>query len=266
MLADITPVILTLNEAANVGRSLERLAWAGRVVVVDSGSTDETLAIAGRFPNVHIAHRPFDTHAQQWNFAIHETGITTEWVLRLDCDFLVEPALRDEVAALKPRPESPGAYEISFTYCMNGTPLRASLYPSLPVLFRRVLGRFEQDGHTEKLRISGPVGKLANHLLHDDRKGLDRWLHSQFRYQAQEADKLATRPWRELSWINRLRRTRVLGPPAIAFHCLFVKGLVFDGSAGLLYTAERVTADLILSMQLLRRDLVRPGANENPPA
>jgi hypothetical protein len=63
-----------------------------------------------------------------------------------------------------------------------------------------------------------------------------------------------------------LRRTRVLGPPAIAFHCLFVKGLVFDGSAGLLYTAERVTADLILSMQLLRRDLVRPGANENPPA
>lgn len=266
MLADITPVILTLNEAANIGRSLERLAWAGRVVVVDSGSADETLAIASRFPNVHIERRPFDTHAQQWNFAIHETGISTEWVLRLDCDFMVEPALRAEIGALAPGSAEPSAYEIRFTYCMNGKPLRASLYPPLPVLFRRALGRFEQDGHTEKLRITGPVAKLASCLLHDDRKGLDRWLQSQFRYQAQEAEKLATRPWAELSWVDRLRRTRVLGPPAIALHCLFGKGLVFDGSAGLLYTAERVTADLILSMHLLRRDLGWRGANEKPPA
>lgn len=266
MLADITPVILTLNEAANIGRSLERLAWAGRVIIVDSGSTDETLAIAGRFPNVHIAHRRFDTHAHQWNFAIHETGVTTEWVLRLDCDFMMEPALREEIAALKPDSVAPSAYEIAFTYCMNGKPLRASLYPALPVLFRRIKGRFAQDGHTEKLRIDGPVEKLTSRLLHDDRKGLDRWLHSQFRYQAQEAEKLATRPWHELGWGDRLRRTRVLGPPAVAFHCLFVKGLVFDGWAGLLYTAERVTADLVLSMHLLRRDLGWRAANENPPA
>ena len=62
MLADITPVILTYNEAANIGRSLERLAWAREVVIVDSGSTDDTLAIAARFPNVRMVHRPFDTH------------------------------------------------------------------------------------------------------------------------------------------------------------------------------------------------------------
>jgi hypothetical protein len=49
----------------------------------------------------------------------------------------------------------------------------------------------------------------------------------------------------------------VLGPLAVAVHCLFVKGLIFDGSAGLLYTAQRVTADLILSMHLLRRDLAK---------
>ncbi len=58
-----------------------------------------------------------------------------------------------------------------------------------------------------------------------------------------------------LSWPDRLRCTRVLGPIAVAVHCLFVKGLVFDGSAGLFYTAQRVTADMILSMHLLRRDL-----------
>ena len=54
---------------------------------------------------------------------------------------------------------------------------------------------------------------------------------------------------------SRVRCTRVLGPVAVAVHCLFVKGLVFDGRAGLFYTAQRVTADMILSMHLLRRDL-----------
>ncbi|GEP60776.1 glycosyltransferase family 2 protein [Reyranella soli] len=256
MLAEITPVILTYNESANIGRSLERLTWAKEVVVVDSNSTDDTLAIASRFPNVRTVQRPFDTHAEQWRFAVEQTGITSGWVLRLDADYMVEPALRDEIAALTPAEET-AACEIAFTYCIDGRPLRASLYPALPVLFRRGRGRFVQDGHTEKLRIDGPIVKLNNRLLHDDRKSLERWLQSQSRYQAQEAEKLTTRPWSELSWPGRLRRTRFLGPIAVAVHCLVVKGLIFDGTAGLLYTAQRVTADLILSMHLLRRDLDR---------
>lgn len=256
MLADITPVILTYNEAANIGRSLERLSWAREVVIVDSDSMDETLAIARRFPNVRTVQRPFDTHAQQWRYAVEQTGIASDWVLRLDADYMVETALREEMASLKPDAAT-AAYEIAFTYCIDGRPLRASLYPALPVLFRRGRARFEQDGHTEKLRIDGPVTKLANRLLHDDRKSLERWLQSQSRYQAQEAEKLTTRPWSSLGWPDRLRRTRFLGPLAVAVHCLFVKGLIFDGAAGLLYTAQRVTADLILSMHLLRRDLGR---------
>ena len=256
MLADITPVILTYNESPNIGRSLERLTWAREVVIVDSHSTDDTLAIAARFPNVRVVQRSFDSHARQWRFAVEETGITSDWVLRLDADYMVEPGLRDEMAGLRPDGAT-AAYEIAFTYCIDGRPLRASLYPALPVLFRRGRGHFRQDGHTEKLGNDGPVAKLANRLLHDDRKSLERWLQSQSRYQAQEAEKLTTRSWAELSLADRVRRTRVLGPLAVAVHCLFVKGLLFDGSAGLHYTAQRVTADLILSMHLLRRDLGR---------
>lgn len=256
MLDQITPVILTYNEAANIGRTLERLAWAREVVVVDSHSTDDTLAIAGRFPNARIVQRPFDSHAGQWRFATAETGIASDWILRLDADYMMEPPLREEIAALAP-PAELSAYLISFTYCMDGRKLRASLYPSLPVLFRRGRESFVQDGHTEKLRIEGPVVPLANRLLHDDRKTTERWLQSQSRYQAAEADKLLSRPWAELSWADRLRLTRVLGPLAVAVHCLIVKGLIFDGTAGLLYTAQRVTADIILSMHLLRRDLAR---------
>ena len=254
MLADITPVILTYNESANIGRSLERLTWAREVVIVDSGSTDDTLAIAARFPNTRVAHRPFDSHSRQWRFATSETGVSSGWVLRLDADYMMEPALHGEIAALVPD-QATAAYRIAFTYCMEGKPLRASLYPAQPVLFRRGREAFVQDGHTEKLRIDGPVVPLKSRLLHDDRKSIERWLQSQSRYQAAEAEKLATRPWSELSWPDRLRCTRVLGPVAVAFHCLFVKGLVFDGAAGLFYTAQRVTADMILSMHLLRRDL-----------
>jgi glycosyltransferase involved in cell wall biosynthesis len=262
VLADITPVILTYNEAANIGRSLERLSWAGDVVIVDSGSTDETLTIAGRFPNIRTFHRPFDSHAEQWRFATGETGIATDWILRLDADYMVEPVLREEIAGLVPAAEV-AAYEIAFSYCIDGRPLRASLYPPLPVLFRRGRARFEQDGHTEKLSIDGPVGRVSNRLLHDDRKSLERWLQSQVRYQASEAEKLSTRAWSELGWADRLRCTRVLGPPAVALHCLLFKGLVFDGKAGLLYTAQRIAADLILSMHLLRRDLERAGARRS---
>jgi glycosyltransferase involved in cell wall biosynthesis len=254
VLGDITPVILTLNEAANIGRSLEQLTWARQVVMVDSGSIDETLAIAGRFANVRTVHRPFDSHAEQWRFAVEETGIASDWILRLDADYMVVNALREELAALTPSSQT-AAYRIGFTYCIGGKRLRASLYPALPVLFRRGKASFVADGHTEKLQIDGPVVPLTNRLLHDDRKSLERWLQSQSRYQAIEADKLLMRPWAELSWADRLRCTRVLGPLAVAVQCLLVKGLVFDGAAGLHYTAQRVTADLILSMHLLQRDL-----------
>ena len=111
-----------------------------------------------------------------------------------------------------------------------------------------------QDGHTEKFRADGPVLRLSNKLLHDDRKSFSRWFSSQKRYQAQEARKLDQRAWSELGWPDRIRRTRVLGPPAVLVHCLFGKGLLLDGVAGLVYTGQRVIAELLLSLYLLRRD------------
>ena len=70
MLEDITPVILTFNEEANIGRTLERLNWARDIVVVDSFSTDATVSIASRNNRVRVFQRVFDSHALQWNFAI----------------------------------------------------------------------------------------------------------------------------------------------------------------------------------------------------
>ena len=106
MHAHITPAVLTFNEASNIGRMLERLAWAKDVVVVDSGSSDETVAIAKRFPNVRVFVRPFDTHWNQWTFAQKETGIRTEWMMRLDADYILSemiPGLKSMRDSLRPR-------------------------------------------------------------------------------------------------------------------------------------------------------------------
>jgi len=100
-----------------------------------------------------------------------------------------------------------------------------------------------QDGHT-KARIEGSVVPLRNRLLHDDRKSLERWLQSQSRYQLAEAELTSRRVGAELA--RRLRCTRVLGPPASG-SLPFVKGLIFEGTASLLYPAA-YSADVMLSM------------------
>lgn len=255
-LADITPLILTWNEGANIDRTLQGLAWARRIVVVDSGSTDDTLAILDRHANVAVFKRTFDTHAAQWNFGLTQTGIDTEWVLALDADYGVTQAFAAEMRALAPAAQISG-YTASFTYCMDGVPLRASLYPPVTVLFRKSAGGYVQDGHTQRLALSGPAGSLGAKLLHDDRKPLQHWLQSQARYMALEAEKLAGKSWSDLDAIDRLRRLRFVAPAAVFLYCLFGKGLILDGRAGLLYCLQRATAEMVLSLTLLRGDIGR---------
>src|SRR5689334_16321479 len=97
MLDQITPLILTYNEAPNIARALASLSWAKEIVVVDSFSDDKTVAIAQSFANVRVMQRVFDNHRNQWEFGLKETGITTPWVLALDADYVVS---NDVVAAL----------------------------------------------------------------------------------------------------------------------------------------------------------------------
>ncbi len=182
-------------------------------------------------------------------------------MLRLDADYIVPRDTIDEILELAPAADI-GGYRSAFRYCIEGRPLRGSPYPPLPTLFRRDSIAFLQDGHTEKAHVAGTVPMLAGHIDHDDRKRLDRWLVSQFRYQAREVDKLLDTPWARLSWGDRIRLSRVLGPPVVLLYCLLGKGLILDGRAGWLYAFQRATADLILSMLLLQRDLSAPTAKK----
>jgi len=253
MIESITPLVLTFNEAENIGRTLERLTWAREVVVLDSFSDDQTLEIVTAFPNTKVVQRKFDNHAAQANFGLSETGISTDWVLALDADFILTPEFVDELNALDPSAQTEG-YRAQLVYCVQGKELRSSVLPQLTVLFRRSRARFFQDGHAHRIRVEGGIENLSSKILHDDRKPLTRWFDAQRRYMQLEAKKLKLSN-EDLSLADRLRRLRVVAPLAVAFYCLVVRGGILDGWAGCYYAFQRMAAELMLSLYLIEDDL-----------
>jgi glycosyltransferase involved in cell wall biosynthesis len=245
---DITPLILTFNEAPNLPRTLAPLHWARDIVIVDSRSTDETAAICRANPRVRLIERDFDTHADQWNFGLDQ--VTTEWVLTLDADYVLTDELAAELAQLRPS-DDVVAWFARFRYCIFGHPLRASLYPPRPVLFRRARCRYVQTGHTQTLRIDGGHGELAGRILHDDRKPVGRWVREQVRYMELEAQRLRATPAAGRRVGDRLRATIVLAPPVVFFYTLLGRGLILDGWPGWYYVLQRTIAESILSLLLI---------------
>lgn len=247
-LSQVTPLVLTWNEEANIARTLSGLSWADDIVVVDSGSSDGTLALLRDQPRARLFTRGFTSHADQWNFGLRETGIASEWVLTLDADYLVDNSFASELQALAPPPEING-YIAPFVYWSLGQRLRGSLYPPRIVLFRKESGAFVQDGHTQRLRLDGRVGHLSRAVHHDDRKDLARWLQSQDSYARLEAQRIAHG---QVTWVDRLRRLGV-GPPLAALYALVVKRTLLDGPAGWYYALQRGVAEAILALHLWSR-------------
>jgi glycosyltransferase involved in cell wall biosynthesis len=261
MLDRITPLILTLNEEANIGRCLAQITWAKRIVVVDSFSSDRTLELVRRAPQAEILQREFDHHAPQCSFGL--THIDSEWTLSLDADYILADALVGEMARLTP-PEDAVAYVAGFRYCVFGRPLRGTLYPARPILFRTREAQYVADGHAHRLRI--PAGRatlpLRSVVYHDDRKPLTEWLRNQIRYASLEATKLRATARSELSTADRIRVRSLLGPLLVLPYCLVVQRGLLDGWPGLYYSLQRSFAELILSLMLLDQRLRDRSATE----
>ena len=252
----VDALILTWNEEANLARTLDALVRLRRVVVLDSGSTDATLEIAARYPNVRVCTRPFDSHAAQWNHGLTACGVDAGWVLALDADYLLPPSLVDEIARLEPA-AAIGGYRARFRYCIDGEPLSASLYPPVTILYRRAGAHYVQDGHTQRVRIEGEAPMLRVAVLHDDRKPLAAWLASQDRYARLECELLLAKSWTALGWRDRLRRLVVITPWLVPLYCLTVGRGLLDGRRGMFYALQRGIAEAILSLRLLQSTAMR---------
>lgn len=259
MIDGVTPILITLNEAPNITRTLEKLGWARRIVVVDSGSSDGTLEILRRYPEVALFTRAFDNFADQCNFGLAQ--VQTEWALSLDADYELSDRLVQELSSLSDEAGVAG-YRASFVYRIHRRSLRGTLYPARVVLYRVKNARYVNEGHGHKVIISGNVRALSGVIYHDDRKPLSRWFASQQSYARLEADYLLNTNQDAMSASDRLRRMAWPAPMVIFFYVLVIKGCLLDGWPGWFYALQRVLAECMIALELIDRRLRRPAARE----
>ena len=250
-LDQITPLILTYNEAPNIQRTLENLTWAKQIVVIDSYSTDETLAILKNFKQVSIFQRQFESFADQCNYGLSK--IISEWVLSLDADYLVT---NDLIQAIQLLPDQTlvNSFSVQFKYCVFGKTLQGTLLPPRKVLYRGKYARYSNDGHSHKVIVDGLSEQLSGYIYHDDRKPLSRWLWAQDRYMILETQKLINTPISDLSIADKIRKFKILSPFVVFFYCLFLRKGILDGWEGWYYAMQRMLAETLLVIHLIEAE------------
>jgi glycosyltransferase involved in cell wall biosynthesis len=187
-------IVLTLNEEDNLDACLASVAsWVDQVFVLDSGSRDGTLAIARRH-GAQIAEHAFETHAQQWMWALENLPIAHEWILGLDADQRLTAELREELAALFSSGEANGGtgpsadgYFIKRRQVWRGRWIKhGTYYPKyLLKLFRKSRVRLdERDLMDHHFYVRGATGKLAYDLVEENVKenDLQFWIDKHNRY------------------------------------------------------------------------------------
>jgi glycosyltransferase involved in cell wall biosynthesis len=186
-------VILTLNEEHNIADCIQSLGFSDDIVILDSGSTDRTVQIAGSFPNVRVFRRTFDTEYKQRNFALHEIEYKHEWVYICDADERVPADLAREIVAVATANDpSRGhvAYRLRYRNMYLGRWIKhASGYPVWIIrLVRPRRVRYEVRETNVHPIVDGTVGELAGHFVHYSFSGgLERWFAKHNYYSTREA-------------------------------------------------------------------------------
>lgn len=177
----ISATIITLNEEDSLPRALASISFCDEVVVVDSRSTDRTCEIA-RQSGAHVFQRDWSGYADQKNFAA--ASASHDWILALDADEEVTPALRASIVALQADAPQHAGYRFPRLARYLGRWIRHSgWYPDSKIrLYDRRRGRWYGDYVHESVRVEGSVGELAGDLLHytcdsldDHRRRVDRY-------------------------------------------------------------------------------------------
>jgi glycosyltransferase involved in cell wall biosynthesis len=229
MTPKLSVTIITYNEEANVRRTLESIKWADEIVVVDSGSTDRTSEICREYTG-RVFHQDWLGFARQKNFAIDKTE--GDWILSLDADEPIEPALADEIRGIISSPGSFDGYRIPRKTFFLGKQIKhGGWYPDYNLrLFRRGKGRFEERAVHEAIRVSGSVGKTLHAIEHYAYHDLASYLTSINKYSSLAVDVMGEKGISKLkaSWMNILFR------PVFTFVLKYIFRLGFlDGKHGL---------------------------------
>ena len=246
----ISVLLLTYNEAENIGACLDELSWCDDIWVVDSRSTDDTVEIA-RARGANILHRDWTNFADQRNWGVENAAFKHDWVLHLDADEVVSPELRAELLDVaRAAPSDIGAYELPLRILFMGRWLRhGGSYPQAQVRFgHRDRLRFRIVGHGQKEQLlEGRLDALAGDLLHFSfGKGIASWVDKHKTYavhdvraetsgEAAALDGSLTAATRRRRWLRRLSRNAPARPLMRFLYSYVARGGFLDGRAGFYY-------------------------------
>ncbi len=189
----LTVIVPTFNESVHLHRCLESLGrHADRVVVLDSNSTDDTVAIARRFEahGVSVVQHAYAGPADQKNWALDHLDIQTDWVLFLDADETITPELWREILDVTRRKDNPiSGYFLNRRIVWYGKWIRfGGWFPNWNLrLFRFGRARYEQRRVHEHMLVDGGVASLQHHLIHEDLRDLTHSIAKHNRYSSHEA-------------------------------------------------------------------------------
>ncbi|HYM25971.1 MAG TPA: glycosyltransferase family 2 protein [Vicinamibacterales bacterium] len=226
----LSVTVITKNEAADIGDALRSVSWADDIVVVDSESADDTVAIAKQYTD-RVVVRPWPGYIDQKNYAA--SIAKHDWVLSLDADERVTPALTDEIRALMAGTPREVAFRIPRVTWHLGRWIRTTdWYPDYKTrLYDRRAARWTGRYVHETVTVDGAIGTLRGELQHYAYRDIAEHLETIDRYTT-----YAARQMHEDG--RRAGVAQLLGHAPLAFLRNYVahRG-VLDGAPGLIISA-----------------------------
>ena len=224
-------VIITRDAAHELGACLASVMFAAETLVVDSGSSDDTAALAAR-SGARVIEHSWEGFGPQKNFAVG--AATHDWVLCLDADERVTPELAAAIqAAFTGGIPATKAFSFARRNRFLGRWLaHGEGYPDWNLrLFDRRHARWSADPVHEKVVADGPVARLRGDLLHASAESIDAYIAKQNRYTTVQAEAMHARG-------ERASTAQLLLSPAARFLRFYVLRLGFlDGAAGFAHIA-----------------------------
>lgn len=239
---DMTAYILAKDEEANIHKCLESLApYDIPVVLLDSGSSDRTIAIAQTFSFCAIQPYDYRDHATAYNFIT--TCAASHTVMILDADMEITPALWNELCEMKSLRCDWDLAVAPVLMCVEGRPLRfGSLYPPKAIVFKSGPAYFVPSGHGERVRHGFTGVRTRSPVVHNDLKPYSHYLLSQVRYGQNLVRRIQ---YKQASVKDRIKAWTPLGALVYPFLSYIIYGGFLSGRRGILYCIDRVIAALI---------------------
>ena len=180
----IAVVLITLNEGHNLQSFIDNISeWASEIFIVDSYSKDDTVDIALK-NNVHIVQHKFLGFGEQWNFALENLPIKSEWVMKLDPDERMTVELKNSISEMMENPNLTGMRFKRRLWFM-GKPI--PIYQEVVRVWRTGKCRFSEVTVNEHPIIEGKVVKVQGFLEHYDSPSFTHWVEKQNKYSTYEA-------------------------------------------------------------------------------